>query len=73
MKTNDLAKQVYGLSNEQLKENCKNIEKEYKKEFTTPGAVVKDLYNDFKDMDNEKRKEFFEKKRVRRCLYGKGN
>lgn len=61
MKANDLAKQTYGLSSNQLNENCKNLEKDYKQEFTTPGAVVKDLYNDFNDMDNEKRKEFFEK------------
>lgn len=61
MKANDLTKQVYGLSNEQLKENCKKLQDSYKQEFTTPGAVVKDLFNDFKDMDPEKRKEFFEK------------
>lgn len=61
MKTNDLAKQTYNLSNTQLKENCKKLEKDYKENFTTPNAVVKDLYNDFKDMDSEKRKEFFEK------------
>lgn len=61
MKTNDLAKQTYNLSNAQLQENCKKLEKEYKENFTTPGAVVKDLYNDFRDMDETKRKELFEK------------
>lgn len=61
MKTNDLTKQTYDLSSAQLQENCKKLEKEYKEKFTTPNAVVKDLYNDFKDMNEEKRKEFFEK------------
>lgn len=61
MKTNDLTKQTYGLSSAQLQENCKKLEKDYKENFTTPNAVVKDLYNDFKDMDEEKRKKFFEK------------
>ena len=61
MRTNDLAKQTYGLSSKQLQANCKSLESDYKKEFTTPNAVVKDLYNDFKDMDLEKRKELFEK------------
>lgn len=61
MKTNDLTKQTYGLSSKQLQENCKGFEGDYKQEFTTPNAVVKDLYNDFKDMDSEKRKELFEK------------
>lgn len=61
MKTNDLTKQTYNLSSKQLQANCKGFESDYKEEFTTPNAVVKDLYNDFKDMDSEKRKELFEK------------
>ena len=61
MKTNDLTKQTYGLSSKQLQANCKGLETDYKEEFTTPSAVVKDLYNDFKDMDLTKRKELFEK------------
>ncbi len=61
MKTNDLTKQTYGVSNKQVKVSCKGFECDYKEEFTTPNAVVKDLYNDFKDMDSEKRKELFEK------------
>ena len=60
MKTNDLTRQTYGLSSKQLQANCKSIESDYKEEFTTPNAVVKDLYNDFKDMDSKRKKELFE-------------
>lgn len=64
-------KQVYGVERKELNKSLTQVETFYRENYTTPGAVVKDLYNDFKDMNETSRIAMFKDNGIPECYYNK--
>lgn len=64
-------KQVYGVERKELNKSLTQVEMFYKEHYTTPGSVVKDLYNDFKDMNEAERIAMFKDNEIPESYYSK--
>lgn len=72
MKTKkESVKSTYGIERKELNKSLTQVETFYKENYTTPGAVVKDLYNDFKDMNEASRIAMFKDNDIPESYYSK--